>query len=485
MTIPRPTADDVAPAQTYWQVLTTRNVAKLLLAASLSRLASSMLLFVIVLYAIAHFHSPSIAGLSGFFLTLPGFLISPVAGAALDRLGVVRAVILDTLSSAVLIGLVAVFSVIGALRPPILLALLTLYSLTSPLTSGGVRTLFPRFVPEAAYDKANALDLSTFSVIDVAGPLVAGGLFAWIGPDPTLVCVAGMFAVAAFSVSLLRGGTTGQQDPAEPRRHLIRAAWEGIVHLVRNPTLRGLAVSYSLFQAASGMLIVIVPVAVAHRIGGGAGVDRSVGLLWAFAGLAGAVGALIAGKLLVAGRERAFMAAATVVVAVAIFPLSAVGSVIALGAGLAVVGLSEGVINVSLLSLRQRRTPPVWLGRIMTVSISVNLMGFPVGTLLGVSWSAIRSPRHWPSPPRSLSRPPAPPACSSRGRRDGTRAQRHPSRPGPDPALPPRWPRYAAGHLDPLAELAGPRRQVVLLHPGAPAPASPRGRAGILHSGVR
>ncbi|MEV0328137.1 MFS transporter [Micromonospora echinospora] len=365
----------------YWQVFTSRNVPQLLLAASFSRLAGSMLLFAVVLYVIAEFGSASIAGLGAFFLTLPGFLVSPVAGAVLDRLGVVRAVVLDTLSSAVLISLVAVLSVLDTLRPPVLFALLTLYSLTSPLTSGGIRTLFPRFVPEAAYDKANALDLSTFSVIDVVGPLIAGTLVAWIGPDPTLLCVAVMYALASASIALLREGNAGADAPV--RQHLLRAAGEGIVHLVRNPTLRALAVSYSVYQAASGMLVVIVPVAVGRWLGDADATERYVGVLWAGAGLAGAVGALIAGRLVGAGRERSSMVAATLVGAVAIFPVSALGSLVTLGAGLALVGLTEGVVNVSLLSLRQRRTEPAWLGRIMTVSISVNLMGFPVGTLLG------------------------------------------------------------------------------------------------------
>jgi predicted MFS family arabinose efflux permease len=340
-----------------------------------------MLLFVIVLYVIAEFHSASIAGLAGFFLTLPGFVVSPIAGAVLDRLGAVQAVALDTMSSAVFISAIAVLSLDGILTAPVLIVLLALYSLTSPLTAGGVRTLFPRFVQAEAYDKANALDLSTFSVIDVVGPLVAGGLFAAVGANPTLLSVAGLYALAGVSLTLLRGGSA--EPPRAVRQHLLRAAWEGITYLFRNPTLRGLAVSYSLYQAAAGMLIVIVPVAVAGWLGGDKADDRYVGLLWAIAGLAGAMGALIAGKLLRAGVERGYMVGATLVCAVAIFPVSALGSVITLGLGLALVGLGEGTTNVSLLSLRQRRTDPAWLGRIMTVSISVNLIGFPVGTVLG------------------------------------------------------------------------------------------------------
>lgn len=365
----------------YKQVLTSRNVPQLLLAASASRLAGSMLLYVIVLYVIAEFESAATAGLSGFFLALPGFVVSPIAGAVLDRLGVVRAVAFDMICSAAFIGLVAGLSAAGSLTEPLLFVLLTLYSLTSPLSSGGIRTLFPRFVPEAAYAKANALDLSTFSVIDVAAPLFAGLLFPLAGPNPTLLCVAGMYVLAGLSLTLLRGGAP--QASAARDQHLLRSAYEGIVYLVRNATLRGLAISYSLYQVALGMLIVMAPVAVSSWLNVSGSADRYTGLIWAVAGLFGAIGALVTGKLLRSGVERRYMVAATLITSAAIFPLSALGSVISLATGLGVVGLMEGTINVSLLSLRQRRTEPGWLGRIMTVSMSVNLAGFPVGTALG------------------------------------------------------------------------------------------------------
>ncbi|MGP3948142.1 MFS transporter [Streptomyces sp. 7N604] len=385
--MPQDLQDSETPVITYRQVLTSRNVPQLLLAASLSRLAHGMLLFVIVLYAIAEFDSASVAGMSGFFLTLPGFLVSPIAGAVLDRFGALRAVALDTAASAVFIGGIAVFSLAEKLTPVVLYVLLTLFSLTSPLTDGGIRTLFPRFVPDAAYDRANALDLSTYSVIEVGGPLVAGTLFAGVGANPTLLTVAAMYALAGLSLALLRGGSVPARGPAQPgeqRQHLLRSAWEGIRYLLRNATLRGLAASYSLFQVSYGMLVLIVPVAIAKWVtDDGSSSGRYVGLMWAIAGLCGGLGALVAGKLVRSGVERRYMVGATVLAAVAIFPVSALGSVVALGAGLAAFGLMEGTVNVSLLSLRQRRTAPGWLGRIMTVSISVNLIGFPIGTAAG------------------------------------------------------------------------------------------------------
>ncbi|GHF52448.1 putative MFS-type transporter y4rN [Streptomyces mashuensis] len=367
----------------YRSVLTSRNVPQLLLAASLFRLGHAMMLFAVVLYAIAQFDSAAVAGLSGFFLTFPGFVVSPVAGAILDRFGAVRAVALDGVGSAVCIGAIGISSLSGVLTPALLFLLLALYSLTSPLTDGGIRTLFPQFVPEAAYDKANALDLSTYSVIEVAGPLAAGALFAAAGPDPTLMTIAAMYAMAGFSLALLRGGSRPAAPGGGTERHLLQAAWDGIRYLARNATLRALAVSYSVFQVAYGMLIVVVPVAVERWFADGDSAGRLAGAMWSVAGLFGGLGALLAGKMLHAGVERRYMAGATVVAALAVFPLSALGSLIALGAGLAVFGMAEGTVNVSLLSLRQRRTDPGWLGRIMTVSISVNLIGFPVGTALG------------------------------------------------------------------------------------------------------
>lgn len=378
------------PSVTYRKVLTSRNVPQLLLAACLSRLAHGMLLFVVVLYTIAEFGSAEVAGLGSAFLTLPGFLVSPLAGAVLDRFGALRAVAVDTTASALLVGGIAVFSFFDQLTPAVLYVMLGLFSITSPLTDGGIRTLFPRFVPDAAYHRANALDLSTYSVIEVGGPLVAGALFALSGADPALLTVAAMYGLAALSLSLLRGGTTKAgddrgvaRDPAKPEQHLLRSAWEGITYLLRNPTLRGLAASYAVFQVAYGMLVIIVPVAVAGRVADEVSSSRYVGLIWAVLGLAGGTGALLAGKLVHAGLERRFMVGALLLSALAVYPVSALGSLVALGTGLALFGVMEGTVNVSLMSLRLRRTEPERLGRVMTVSISVNLIGFPVGTALG------------------------------------------------------------------------------------------------------
>ena len=59
------------------------------------------------------------------------------------------------------------------------------------------------------------------------------------------------------------------------------------------------------------------------------------------------------------------------------------GGIVGLVIGLIVVGLVSGLVNVGLLTLRQRRTDPEQLGRVLAVSISLNILGMPIGSAVG------------------------------------------------------------------------------------------------------
>jgi predicted MFS family arabinose efflux permease len=61
-----------------------------------------------------------------------------------------------------------------------------------------------------------------------------------------------------------------------------------------------------------------------------------------------------------------------------------------LALGLMVVGAAAGPIDVSVLTLRQRRTDPAELGRVLSVSMSLNMAGGPIGSAVAgvlVTWS--------------------------------------------------------------------------------------------------
>jgi len=253
------------PPLTYRQLLRLPNVAALLLATCLSRLATRMFALAIVLYALDRFHSPVLAGWVAFAATAPGMAISPLAGALLDRVGAARAMLADMSACAILVLGLATAGRLDAITPPLLLALVAVYSLTSPLSFAGVRTLLPFLVPAPGRDRANALDTSTHALIDVVGPALAGLLIGLAGGDATMLAIAVLYGAAGLA--LLPLGRVGPRRAGH--RNLFREAAAGVAYLLRQPDLRGLAVSYSLCQVSWGILLVAVPVFVARELGGG------------------------------------------------------------------------------------------------------------------------------------------------------------------------------------------------------------------------
>jgi len=354
---------------------------QLVLSACLSRLASRMFGLAIVLFVLQRFESPVLAGWVVFAAMAPGLVISPLAGALLDRMGAAKAIVIDMAASAALLLALAIIDMADAVTAPLLIGFAAVFSLTAPLGTAGIRVLIPRLVPKEALDRANALDTSSYALISVSGPAVAGVLFGFAGAQATLLVIVLLYIAAAISLGPLVRRTSSAR--AGPSGSLVGGAWAGVVYVLRNASLRGLAISYALFQVSWGILVVVVPVIVMSELGAGAVADSVVGALWAAAGLAGGLGALYAGHLSTVGRERQFIAVGTLATAVALWPVSASFGLVGLAFGLVLIGLFEGPIDVGVLSLRQRRTDPAWLGRVLAVSMSFNMSGLPLGSAIG------------------------------------------------------------------------------------------------------
>jgi MFS family permease len=304
-------------------------------------------------------------------------VVSPLAGAFLDRAGASRGIALDLTVSAALVLTIASAVLLGAANPWLLLSLAGCYALTSPLSAAGVRVLLPRLIPPRVLDRANALDTTIHGIVDVVGPSLAGALVGFAGSVTSFVAIAVAYGAAALCLACVRS-----IPPPPLGRPFLGQAWEALVTVFRRPLLRGLAIGYALNNCTWGILVVAVPVFMAHRFATGTW-EAAAGLVWAGAGLAGGIGALLAGQLRLIGREVPVMTVCMLVTAFAAWPVAGAFGLPGLALGLAIVGLLAGPIDVGLLTLRQRRTEPALLGRVLAVSMSVNVTGFPIGTALG------------------------------------------------------------------------------------------------------
>jgi MFS family permease len=364
-------------ALSYARLMRLPNVLPLLLATCLSRLAERMFAIVIVLHALAAFGSPTLAGWISFAAMAPGLVVSPLAGALLDRAGAVRGIVVDLATSAVLILTIAVAIRLGQAGPTVMLLLTATYALTNPLSAAGIRVLLPRLVPAYALDRANALDTAAHGVVDAVGPALAGLLMGFAGTAPACIVIAAAYATATVCIALV-----WSVDPPPSSRAFLAQSLEGLVTVFRRKLLRGLAVGYALSNLTWGILVVAVPVLAERRFEPGTW-EAAAGLLWAMAGLAGGISALAAGQMQLLGREVPVMAGCMVLTAAAVWPVAGGFGLTGIAVGLALVGLLSGPIDVALLTLRQRRTEPGLLGRVLAVSMSINMAGLPIGTALG------------------------------------------------------------------------------------------------------
>jgi MFS family permease len=361
------------PPATYRRLLRVPGFRQLLISSLLTRTASQMWTVGLVLFALQRYHSPGVAGLSLFLLIFPGLLLSPIAGALLDRHGRKRLMTLDFIVAAVCLTVIVLLAAANRLPVWGLYVLLVGGSLTSTLSLAGARSFFPLLVPRDLWDRGNAADSVLYGVANIAGPALAGALIATIGSEAALAGAAVGFLVGAVALQ-------GVGEPArtgEVSGRILYEAWRGLRYVVANRTLRWIAISFSTLNVGWGIAIVALPVVV-YQLHGNAAV---VGSILALAGAAGVPAALVAGRIRTEGRERESMALFGAVMGVGLLALL-VPSMALIAIGIAIAGGADAASSVSAFSLRQRRTARAWFGRAFAVSMALNFSGVPVGSAL-------------------------------------------------------------------------------------------------------
>lgn len=359
------------PPATYRAVFQLPGFKRMAASALLARTAAQMSALVLVLFVLGRFRSPQLAGLAVLCSILPGLVLSPVAGALLDRGARVRLIILDYAIGAGATTLLAVLATSGHLAAPVLLAIVAVGSLTQPLSNAGLRSVLPLMAPRHLWDRVNAIDSGTYLVATVMGPGLGGAAVALLGATRALLAPA----AALFGAAILLTGLVVPEF-VRPTTPMLRDAWDGLAYVMRNRALRMLAIMISVFNLGGGALTVALPVLVLRRLHAGSG---ETGAMFAVMGAAGIVSGLLVGRVDTEGREHVLLAAGALISATALGLLAFAGSAGAVAVAMAVIGLGNGPLDLGLFSLRQRATGPEWFGRAFAVSMSLNYLGIPIG----------------------------------------------------------------------------------------------------------
>ena len=368
-------AEKPSPNPSYRALLDVPSLGRVLLSMQVSRIAQSMVGIVMILFALQRYNSPQLAGLVAFASIAPGMVVSPIAGALLDRHGRVRLIILDYLVAAAALLLVAGLSLAGSLPAPLLVAITALASLTGPLSGSGLRSLFPLLVPPPLWERVNAVDSNGWVLATVVGAPIGAVAAQILGFEIALGLIAGAYLLAAV---VIFGAPDPRTDVASTGS-LFLDAWQGLVYTWRNRTLRSLAISLSVMNLSSGMIEIVVPLLVLKRLGLGQDV---VGLMFGLSGAAGVVSAFVSGRIRTEGRERwMILLPATLFIGTTAILLWPAG-LLPIALSMALWGLFNGPLDIAMFTLRQRKTDQAWMGRAFTVSMNLNFSGFPIGAAL-------------------------------------------------------------------------------------------------------
>ena len=173
--------------QSYRGLLRVPQLSRVLASMIVARVASAMVGVAIVLFTLDEYDSPALAGLVTLAYILPGILVSPIAGALLDRHGRVRLIILDDIVAGSALGIIALLALSDRLPAGLLVLIAAVASLTSILSATGLRSLFPIMVPKHLWERVNAVDSNGYIVATILGPPIAAALVTVVGGPPTIV----------------------------------------------------------------------------------------------------------------------------------------------------------------------------------------------------------------------------------------------------------------------------------------------------------
>jgi MFS family permease len=376
--------------RSYRALLAVPTLGRIVLGMALARIAGAMVSIALVLFTLAEYHSPQLAGVVTGAGILPGILVSPIAGVLLDRHGRIRLMIIDYCIAAASLAVIAGLSIAHALPAWLLVLIAVTMSVSSIFSAVGLRTLFPLIVPRPLWERANALDSNGYVVAAIIGPPIAASIVAFAGGPAAMLAVGLVYGLTALSM-------VGVHDPptaVTATGTLLGDALDGVRYVLRNPTLRGLGVSVSIINLAAGMTTIVLPLLVLHQLGFSAAL---VGIMFAISGVSGMISALIFGRIDTRGREWVMLVLPAFGYALAVavmLPVALAGPQGTAGAiepivGLALIALAQllvgatnGPFDIALFTVRQRRTDPAWLGRAFAISMGFNFIGFPIGAAI-------------------------------------------------------------------------------------------------------
>jgi MFS family permease len=343
------------------------------IGVALAQLGSQVRWACLIWFAVVHLHSSTLIGILFGCDQLPALLTGPILGSMMDRFDARRvaffSIIAATLTS---FGLALAVSV-GSISTILLLSLVALISAVRPGGATYLRTAIPRLSETSSMSSAYSIIAFTAEISLLAGPPVGGLLGGW---RPAWGFIVGGCGSLLFALAVLREkrqSVAGAQQTPQP--------WDGLIYLVRSPVLRGFGLLTFLFFLAYGPLEVSVPLISKgefHTSGAG------YGLIWTAYGIGAALGLLLLPKLYQQIAPHKILALIAATWGVFTMGLSVTHSYWLFCVIFCAAGFMWSPYNPLESAAVQRYVPPNLRGSVFGIqSVAVYSLPAPLGAMIG------------------------------------------------------------------------------------------------------
>ena len=352
-----------------------------------SGLGNSIVMITIPWLILEETGSPAFAGLVAAISALPGLLISPIGGWLVDHLGR-RAVSIgaDLLSSLAVIAFPIVALTTG-LNSSTILILAVVGAIFDPAGYTARKTLLADVAKasEIELDRLNGIHDGFMGISWILGPAVGATLISTVGAVNSFWASAGLFIVAALSITFLRVGNLGRearelaQENGEVSDRSIRI---GFHVLWNDKLLRTITISILIIAAVYMPTETVVLSTYFENLGKPA----SLGIVISALAAGSAIGSCGYGWISARLSRRTLIRTILISTAVSIIPMAFLPPLPILAAAGFFLGLSWGPFNPLISSLIQQRVPADQQGRVFGVQTAVFYAAPPLGMVIaGIS----------------------------------------------------------------------------------------------------
>jgi MFS family permease len=297
-----------------------------------------------------------------------------LAGSLLDRFDRRMVIVVDNLVRGVGVALIPMLYAVGQLALWHIYAVAALYGLLMMISLAGGPALIPALVRGDQLATANALEMLSFTLGGVIGPVLAGLLIAWVGaPNVVLIDVASYFTYAFL---LARVGAIGARQERskldQPAYHLGHA----VQLLLKNKVLLATTCMFMAFNIGSGFYSVWLPILSDQRLGGG---SKLYGILLGVLACGEVAGALVAGGRTFRRSLGVLICFAQALAGAALGIVLIGPSVWSAALGLALFGAFSAPLTIWAQTLRMQIIPEQLRGRMFALLRTLMQSGNPLG----------------------------------------------------------------------------------------------------------